>query len=30
VGLVATTVKGYEVFEDRFVDLVNALRATPA
>ena len=30
VGLAATTVKGYDVFEDRFAELVSALRATPA
>ena len=28
VGLAATTVKGYDVFEDRFRDIVDALRRT--
>ena len=30
VGIAATTVKGYDVFEDRFAELVDALRASPA
>ncbi|HVA34318.1 MAG TPA: cytochrome c biogenesis protein ResB [Candidatus Baltobacteraceae bacterium] len=29
VGIAATTVKGYDIFEDRFRDIVEALRRTP-
>jgi len=29
VGIAATTVKGYEIFEDRFREIVEALRRTP-
>ena len=29
VGIAATTVKGYDIFEDRFRDIVDALRRTP-
>jgi cytochrome c biogenesis protein len=30
VGIAATTVKGYDIFEDRFNEIVEALRRTPA
>ena len=30
VGIAATTVKGYDIFEDRFREIVEALRRTPA
>jgi len=30
VGIAATTVKGYDIYEERFAELVNALRRTPA
>jgi hypothetical protein len=29
VGIAATTVKGYDIFEDRFREIVEALRRTP-
>jgi cytochrome c biogenesis protein len=29
VGIAATTVKGYDIYEERFAELVNALRRTP-
>jgi cytochrome c biogenesis protein len=29
VGIAATTVKGYDIFEDRFREIVDALRRTP-
>jgi hypothetical protein len=29
VGIAATTVKGYDIFEDRFREIVEELRRTP-
>jgi hypothetical protein len=29
IGIAATTVKGYDIFEDRFREIVEALRRTP-
>ena len=29
VGIAATTVKGYDIFEDRFREIVEALRSSP-